>query len=384
MVWALRKISNILKLEYGKPLPKEDRDNEGDYPAYGANGVKNRTNRYLCDERGIVVGRKGSAGEVNLTEEKYWPLDVTYYVTFDRTQYDLMFLFYCLQSLNLTSLAKGVKPGINRNDVYALEISVPPLSEQQRIVSILDEAFAGIDAAIENTKRNLANARELFESYLSNIFSPKGDVLKDIPAVSIEKVCESIVDCLNRTAPTVDEITPFKMIRTTNVRNRRVSLDNVKHVTEETYQKWTRRQTPRQGDVLLTREAPMGEVGMIETDEPVFLGQRIVSYRADPAQLDNYFLFFALQSSDLQNQIKAYASGSTVQHMRVPDTKELILRLPPIDTQKKIVADLNKVLLSSELLETRYQQKLDRLTELKQSIMQKAFSGELTGEKVAA
>ena len=160
--------------------------------------------------------------------------------------------------------------------------------------------------------------------------------------VCIAEVCESIIDCINKTASKIDGPSPYKMIRTTNIRNGRINLDSVKYVTEEVYRQWTRRQVPKPGDVLLTREAPMGEVGMILTDDYVFLGQRIVSYRTDSKKLYNKFLLYAFQSKGLQDQIQSFASGSTVQHMRVPDTKALTLPLPPIAQQKQIVAILDE------------------------------------------
>ena len=152
--WVTTKLGDVLTLEYGKPLPELDRSPDGEFPAYGANGVLCRTNRFYRSETSIIVGRKGSAGELNLTECKYWPTDVTYFVEHDKSRTDLKFLFYTLQSLKLTGLAKGVKPGINRNDVYALSVELPPLPEQKRIVAILDEAFEGIDKAIANTEKN--------------------------------------------------------------------------------------------------------------------------------------------------------------------------------------------------------------------------------------
>ena len=157
----------------------------------------------------------------------------------------------------------------------------------------------------------------------------------------LEDVCESIIDCVNKTAPSVDYTTPYKMIRTTNVRDGWVSLDNVKHVEEETYRKWVRRQKPEKGDVILTREAPLGEVGMLRSDEKVFLGQRLVSYRADPGKLDNRFLLYAFQGHFLQAQIKALGSGSTVEHMRVPDAKKLKILLPALSTQREVGAILS-------------------------------------------
>ncbi|MBD1865582.1 restriction endonuclease subunit S [Trichocoleus sp. FACHB-46] len=258
-----------------------------------------------------------------------------------------------------------------------IKIPVPPLSEQKRIVAILNEAFEGIDRAIANTEKNLTNARQLFESYLNAIFTQKGDGWEE---KKIEDVCESIIDCVNKTAPVIDEPSPFKMIRTTNVRGGYVNLDSVRYVTEETYRQWTRRQIPKRGDVLLTREAPMGEVGMLLTNDHVFLGQRIVSYRTDSSKLDNRFLLYAFQSNGLQSQIKAFASGSTVQHMRVPDTKILRIAVPSLSIQRQVVQKLDTLLFQTQRLEAIYRQKLSALNELKQSILQRAFTGELTAD----
>lgn len=159
--------------------------------------------------------------------------------------------------------------------------------------------------------------------------------------VSVSEVCESIVDCVNKTAPTVDEPTPYKMIRTTNVKKGWVHLWEVKYVTKETFDRWTRRQLPRKGDVILTREAPLGEVGMLRGDDQVFLGQRLVSYRANPAKLDNRFLLYAFQGRDVQAQVKGLGSGATVEHMRVPDCEKLTLSLPPLSEQRRIASILS-------------------------------------------
>lgn len=159
--------------------------------------------------------------------------------------------------------------------------------------------------------------------------------------VCIADVCDSIIDCVNKTAPTVDEITPFKMIRTTNIKNGWVNLGSVKYVREETFKRWTRRQIPKRGDVILTREAPLGEVGMLRSNDRVFLGQRLVSYRTNPSRLDNRFLLYAFQHSDLQAQIKALGSGATVEHMRVPDAEKLTLQLPPLPIQRRIASILS-------------------------------------------
>ena len=156
------------------------------------------------------------------------------------------------------------------------------------------------------------------------------------PVVCIKDVCESVVDCVNKTAPTVDYPTPYKMIRTTNVRDGWVNLDEVRFVEAEVFARWNRRTTPRKGDVILTREAPLGEVGMLRSNDHVFLGQRLVLYRADPLKVDNRFLLYSFRFDYLQGQIKSLGSGATVEHMRVPDAEKLLLRLPPLPIQRRI------------------------------------------------
>jgi type I restriction enzyme S subunit len=296
-----------------------------------------------------------------------------------RSSIDAKFISYFLQSsvgqASLGTYTGGsVQQVINLSDLRTVNVPVPPLSEQQRIVALLDEAFAGLATVKGNAERNLQNARAIFESHLQSVFSQRGEGWVER---RIEEWCYSVMDCVNKTAPVVEGPTPYKMIRTTNVRNGRVDVSNVRFVTEEIYKVWTRRQVPQWGDVILTREAPMGEVGMLLTNDKVFLGQRLVLYRVNSAKLDNQFLLFALQSCDLQSQIHAKASGSTVQHMRVPDTKSLLLAAPPLATQRQVVEHLVSLREETQRLTRLYERKLAALEELKKSLLHQAFNGEL-------
>jgi type I restriction enzyme, S subunit len=169
--WEVKKLGEVIKLEYGRPLPDDKRNPNGAYPVYGANGEKGRTNEFYYNKKTIIIGRKGSAGELNLTEEKFWPLDVTYFVTFDEKKYNLIFLYHLLSLLELPKLAKGVKPGINRNEVYSLYVQIPPLPEQQRIVTILNETFTAIAKAKANAEQKLNDLEELKKSILQKAFN---------------------------------------------------------------------------------------------------------------------------------------------------------------------------------------------------------------------
>ncbi|WP_245868089.1 restriction endonuclease subunit S [Labilibaculum filiforme] len=162
---------------------------------------------------------------------------------------------------------------------------------------------------------------------------------------------------MNKTAPKVDFETPYKMLRTTNVRNGKIDTINCKYVTKEIFEKWTRRAKVLEGDVLLTREAPLGEVGRITSNDNLFLGQRLMQYRANPNKLDSRFLLYSFRSADLQHQFQMHeGTGSVVSHIRVPDCLKFKLDLPALSEQKRIAHILgsldNKIELNRQMNQT--------------------------------
>jgi type I restriction enzyme, S subunit len=157
------------------------------------------------------------------------------------------------------------------------------------------------------------------------------------PLTSVSEVCEFAVDCVNKTAPSVDYETPFKMIRTSNVKRGFVDTEDVRYVTEEVFTKWTRRSLPVPGDVILTREAPLGEIGRFRSEDQVMLGQRLFHYRANPARIHPEFLAYVLQSPEVQGRIRSKGFGATVEHARVGDCENLLIPVPDnLDLQEWI------------------------------------------------
>lgn len=147
------------------------------------------------------------------------------------------------------------------------------------------------------------------------------------------------------------------MIRTTNVRDGRIDLSECRYVDETTYERWTRRAKVLNGDVILTREAPIGEVGFVKELGPVFLGQRIMQFRSDPTKIEPRYLYYAFRSPDLQHQFGMHdGSGSVVSHIRVADCHEFKVSVPPL-RQQRLVAELlgsldDKIELNRRMNET--------------------------------
>lgn len=158
------------------------------------------------------------------------------------------------------------------------------------------------------------------------------------PTKPLSSLCLLAIDCVNKTAPVVEGPTPYKMIRTTNVKGGFIDVETVRYVSQQTYEQWTRRSRPMFGDVVLTREAPVGEVGRctFPDTEQIFLGQRLFQYRANPELLDWNYLAYALQSPFVQNKLHAVSFGATVPHIKVGDAEHLEIPYPPLATQKVI------------------------------------------------
>jgi len=363
--WEEKEVGDVLSLEYGKPLPKEKRTPNGLYPVYGANGIKDRTNEFYVEEPSIIVGRKGSAGEINYTEDKFWPLDVTYFTKFDKTELNLDFLFHLLTLLELPKLAKGVKPGINRNDVYAIKTKIPPLDEQKRIVAKLDQCFEAIDKARVNVEKNLNNAKELFQSKLNEIFSQKGDgwVEKKLSDIGKSSMCKRIFK--NETS-SEGEI-PFYKIGT-------FGKNPDAYITKTLYDEYrSKYRFPKKGDILISASGTIGRTVVYDGEPAYYQDSNIVWIDNDETQVLNRFLYHSYKVVKWGEE-----EGATIKRLYNSNLEKIKIRYPQsTDHQKEIINDIDNLISKTQSLESNYQQELDALDELKKSILQKAFNGEL-------
>ncbi|WP_298331059.1 restriction endonuclease subunit S [Asticcacaulis sp.] len=134
------KLGEVAELKYGKALPEHSRVH-GDIAVFGSNGKVGTHTLALTNGETIIIGRKGSVGEVNYSPSSCWPIDTTYFVDSTSSEEHLPWLWRALAALNLQSLNKATGvPGLNRSDAYEKLLYLPPLEEQRRIAAILDQA----------------------------------------------------------------------------------------------------------------------------------------------------------------------------------------------------------------------------------------------------
>lgn len=380
--WTRRKIGSILQLEYGKPLSDSDRARDGLYPVYGASGEKTRTNRFYHDKPSIVVGRKGSAGELTITEPKFWPLDVTYFVTFDARQHDLQFLYHLLSTLDLPRLAKGVKPGINRNEVYSKTASIPALTEQQRIVAILAEAFDGIATAKAHAEQCLTNAHALnghgfigltsqseqhewLQTTVSSIAAPTKGSIRTGPFGSQLLHSEFVDDGV-------------AVLGIDNAVANEFRWGRDRFITQAKYRQLERyRVYP--GDVLITIMGTCGRCAIVPDDIPIAINTKhlccitLDSSKCLPGYLHAYFLHHPLAQAFLARNAK----GAIMEGLNMGLIQELPVLLPPLSRQRELVSSFDQLRDDTNRLADLYGRKIAALEALKKSLLHQAFNGEL-------
>lgn len=261
---------------------------------------------------------------------------------------------------------------VPKDFIEAHSIPIPPLPEQHRIVAILDEAFDGIAAAKANAERNLDSARALFESHLQSVFSADGNNWTN----TVIGKCIRFIDYRGKTP--VKTSSGLKLITAKNVRMGYIKNSPEEFVAPESYDKWMTRGIPKFGDVLFTTEAPLANVAQLDTDEKVVFAQRIIVMQTDVAILDSTFLKYMLLSAPVQQRIHEKGTGATVQGIKASLLKLIEISFPAsVEEQRRIVAQLDVLREETQRLEAVYQQKLTALEDLKKSLLQQAFTGQL-------
>lgn len=185
------------------------------------------------------------------------------------------------------------------------------------------------------------------------------------------ETCCAVVDCHNKTAPYTNQGIP--LVRTTDIKNGRLNLTSVKYVGEDTYKYWSRRLPPAPGDLLFTREAPVGEAAIIPENVTLCMGQRMLLIRPFNEYLDNKYLLYVLSDKNFLKRISKKQIGNTVKHLRVGDVENVYIPLPPLEEQKRIVERVDMLMQVCEKQKKNIIDAKDKLEQLHQAILREMF-----------
>jgi len=346
--------NEVCTLEYGASLPKRKRV-EGKYPVVGSNGITGWHNEYMIKAPAIIVGRKGSAGEVVFIDKPCFPIDTTYYVKpVDKEKVDMKYLYHILKELDLPALKDGAGiPGLNRNDVYATKkIPLPPLDAQKVIV-----------AEIDGYQKIIDGARQVVVNYKPTIkIDPNWEI------VSLEEVCHfkrgPFGGSLKKEIFVKDG---FKVYEQKHAIRNNFEIGEY-YITKEKYNEMIAFAL-KSKDLIISCSGTMGKIAIVPKNfKPGIINQALLKLTPIFDKANPIFIKHILESDFIQNKYFRDTAGAAIQNVAsVKVLKSIEIPLPSLSIQQEIVAQIEAeqemVNANKKLIEVFEQKIKDKISE---------------------
>ncbi|PIN80629.1 hypothetical protein COV13_03290 [Candidatus Woesearchaeota archaeon CG10_big_fil_rev_8_21_14_0_10_32_9] len=409
MAWEVKKLADIKSITFmrGNGLNKSVLDDNGTkkcilygdlYTKYAHPIIKKIVNR--TNFEGKVKSKKGDVLIPGTTTADAFGIAIARSINEDgiflggdinilRTNNEELlsdFLSYYINGpakWELASYATGTNiMHLSNKKIQNIEVPIPPLPIQKKIVEILDSAFERIAKAKENSEQNLKNAKEVFESYLQKVFENKGKDWEEKEIQEFSKNKDAIVSGPFGSNLKVEHYkeSGIPIVRLQNIGKGYFIDKDIKYISNEKAEE-LKYHSFKSGDLILAKLGiPVGKTCKVPDTFPKgIIVADVVRLRLDPKIISYDFLLFYLNTNLAVSQLTKNISGATRPRVNLSNVREIKISYPKsLEEQKEIVSKLDNLSEQTKQLESIYSQKLSCLEELKQSILQKAFKGELT------
>jgi type I restriction enzyme, S subunit len=383
--WEVRRLGDLVEIldTKRKPITKRDR-NPGEFPYYGATGIVDYVDGYIFDEQLILLGEDGAkwnSGDQSafIITGKTWVNNHAHVLKPYRDILNDQWLVYNLNHQNLLSFVTGLTvPKLNQGQTKKILIPLPPLEEQKQIVIKLDQCFEAIDKARANAAKNLENAKELFQSKLNDIFSQKGEGWVENKLGEITTKIGS--GATPRGGQSSYKESGISLIRSLNVYDDGFREKKLAFIDDAQAEKLNNVTIERDDVLLNITGASVARCCIAPNDFlPARVNQHVSIIRLKKDTMSSEFLHYLLTATINKNILLGIGEqGSTRQAITKTQIQNFIVSYPEGDKeQEQSVESINRLKEQTQSLEFKYQQELNSLEELKKSILQKAFEGEL-------
>jgi len=364
-------------LKYGKGLREEDRRG-GNIPVFGSNGIVGYHNTAVTKGQSIIIGRKGSIGEVALSNISCWPIDTTYYIDEVSEYIDLSWLFWALKFTNLPELNKGSTiPGLNRDDVYDLSVACPPLADQHEIVTHLEAQMAEAQRLRMAAERQIEAAQALQPAFLKSVFDDLAN--QNWSKVALGELGDIVSGItLGRKLANAIKTRSVPYLRVANVKDGFFDLSEVYEInaTEPEIERYRL----QYGDLLLTEGGDRDKLGrgtFWESQISDCIHQNhIFRVRFNQNQVLSQFASYQMESS----YGKAYFLAHSKQTTGIATINQEVLSgfpfiLPSVEEQTRIVNQLKPKLAQTQEIRKAARHQIKAITALPDAILQETFGG---------
>jgi type I restriction enzyme S subunit len=383
--WKMKILGDVCEKGSSNVSQNQLVNENGDYPIYGASGFIKNVGFYHQAKPYLSIVKDGSGVGRVTKMPAYSSVIGTLQYIIPKEEIDLDYLYYSLISVDFKKYVAGAAiPHIYFKDYKNEPFLWMPFSEQKYIVEILDEAFAAIDKAKANIEKNLQNVKELFESYLQNVFTNKGE---DWEEKKLEEIA-TVIGGYSFKSTDFKSVGKYQVLRMGNVRPGVIRNEESPVFIDKLDQTILKKALLKINDVIITQTGTKKKrdygFTVIIDKENYLLNQRIAAIRFSENYLPKFFLYFSW-TNFFKDQYFANETGTVGQgNVGIGAITNAKVPFCSIQKQKEIVSKIDFIFSEAIKLENIYQQKMDDLEELKKSILQEAFSGELTKKTIQA
>ena len=387
--WVTTTLEDVYTLQYGKSLTKGVRTSSGSYPVLGSSGIVGSHTSFLVEGPVVVVGRKGAAGAVIYCKESCWPIDTTYFMK-PPTGMDARFAAHHLLYLQLNRLEKSTAiPGLSRDDAYALRVTIPPTREQRRIVAKIEELFSELDKGVEA----LTTAREQLKAYRQSVLKhafegkmtanlrPTHKVLRNVRlGDELEFLTSGSRGWADYYAKSGDTF-----IRSQNLKYDRLDLTDIAYVKLPKGNTEGIRTRVQVGDVLVTiTGANVTKTGIVDSNlGAAYVSQHVALCRPRPSIKSRFLYWYLLSEAHGRRQLNEAAYGAGKPGLNLDNIKSVAISLPSPQEQAIVVERIEAALSVEQSFSESIDSELQRTNALRQSILKRAFSGQLVAQDAA-
>ena len=356
-------LGDIIELAYGKSLPQRSRVS-GRFPVFGSNGQVDTHNKYLVGGPGIIIGRKGSVGEVIWSKQDFWPIDTTYHVKLKNPDDDLRYWYYVLKTLGLNKLnSHSAIPGLNRDVAYIKQVPLRSTLEQKKIADIL----SSLDEKIELNRRMNETLEQLGQALFRHYFvdNPEVDSWENGEVSDIVRVHSGFAF----KSKDFDIDGRYGLVTIKNVQDGSFIKDCTDHLSEPLPDKIPDHVHLKSGDIILSLTGNVGRVCIV-VGRDYLLNQRVAKLASAESQAYVYFLF---RSKTMKDRMVGISKGTAQKNLSPIETGKLKIKIPPTNIMSQFeenAMDLLNVIVSNN-------EQTQNLISLRDSLLPKLISGEI-------
>ena len=398
--WEWKSLDDFTTIKSGKRVPKGKKlvDDITPYPyirvtdftdngtidtsdiKYITEDIYQQIKNYIITDDDIYISVAGTIGKTGIIQNELNGANLTenaVRIVFDNNRYSKKYIFNFTNSITfMEQIGLATKtvamPKLAIKRLKEVQIPLPPLPEQQRIVSKLDLLFAKIDKAIALHVSNMNEADAFMGSVLNDIFS---ELEEKYPIKTVDELCTKITDGTHATPKYIESGIPFLSVK--NISQGIISFDDTKFVSNEEHRLLSKRCNVEKNDVLYTKVGTTGIAKVVDTDKEFSIFVSIALLKPKKDLIYSMFFQYILNSPNCYEQSQSRTRGVANRNLVLKDIKQISFPFPPLQTQKKVVTYLDEISGKIEKTKQLQKEKMQSLKALKASILDGAFRGEL-------